>query len=348
MKLNLLSLSLFLLLCSVSPYQTRSKNQPAKMAALNSSGTPQQYCLKWNSFTSNMSEMFQEMLTNQILVDCTLACDGASIKAHKLILSACSPYFQQLFLSNPCKHPIVILNDIKFEQLQAIIDFIYSGEVNIPIHELTPLLAAAETLKIKGLSDFHERQNAEQGQLPQVPQSQKNVVPQHLNPLMHSTPLNKVLTMQNPAANHLGANLSIPYNPYFQKNLKRKRVRSDMAPSSLHNLSAITRNSALNFKLNKQMINSLVKAVPGADKARLEAANMFIKNHMAKEAAKNGNAVSIAASSEDEEDVKRSSILESNNNQTMANKNGQFEGEEEFEPTKLLEQSMSTPEVGNF
>src|SRR6218665_1659316 len=144
------------------------------MAALNSSSGPQQYCLKWNSFTSNMSETFQDMFMHDILLDCTIACDGANLNAHNLILSACSPYFQQLFTSNPCKHPIVILNNIKFNDLKSIIDFIYNGEVNIPMEQLNSLLAAAETLKIKGLSDFNERQSANEHVPSQAHQSQKS------------------------------------------------------------------------------------------------------------------------------------------------------------------------------
>jgi hypothetical protein len=41
--------------------------------------------------------------------DVTLATEGDQFQAHKLVLSACSPYFRQLFLANPCKHPIVFL-----------------------------------------------------------------------------------------------------------------------------------------------------------------------------------------------------------------------------------------------
>ncbi|OTF75466.1 hypothetical protein BLA29_014098, partial [Euroglyphus maynei] len=61
----------------------------------------QQYCLKWNCFHTNMTDGFQNMLIHENLVDVTLACEGASIKAHKMILATCSPYFQNLFMTNP-------------------------------------------------------------------------------------------------------------------------------------------------------------------------------------------------------------------------------------------------------
>lgn len=87
----------------------------------------QNFCLKWNLHTSNLIKNLTEMVVDQQIVDVTLACDGASIKAHKIILSACSNYFKELFLANPCKHPIVILKDIKINEMRAIVDFMYKG-----------------------------------------------------------------------------------------------------------------------------------------------------------------------------------------------------------------------------
>lgn len=111
----------------------------------------QQFCLKWNNYQSNMSEVFQNMLQNENLVDVTLACEGANLKAHKMVLAACSPYFQSLFVTNPCKHPIVILKDVRFVDLKAIIDFMYRGEVNVSQDQLSALLKTAETLKGKSV-----------------------------------------------------------------------------------------------------------------------------------------------------------------------------------------------------
>ena len=83
--------------------------------------------------------------------DVTIACDGASVKCHKMILSACSAYFQQLFMENTCDHPIVFLKDIKYEEIRAILDYMYKGEVNVAQDHLPGLLKVAELLKVKGL-----------------------------------------------------------------------------------------------------------------------------------------------------------------------------------------------------
>ncbi|KAK8767633.1 hypothetical protein V5799_005585, partial [Amblyomma americanum] len=117
----------------------------------------QQFCLKWNNHQSNMLAVFYQMLSNEALVDVTLACEGLSLKAHKMVLSACSPFFQALFAENPCKHPIVILKDMRYTDLRAIVEFMYRGEVDVSQDDLMALLKTAETLKVKGLVEDTNR-----------------------------------------------------------------------------------------------------------------------------------------------------------------------------------------------
>lgn len=113
----------------------------------------QQFCLKWSNHHSNMIDIFGRLLTNEALCDVTLACDGYSFKAHKIVLSASSSFFQNLFLENPCTHPIIILPELKYMDMKALVDFMYNGEVNVSESQLPKLLKAAENLRIKGLSD---------------------------------------------------------------------------------------------------------------------------------------------------------------------------------------------------
>ncbi|KAK8762057.1 hypothetical protein V5799_026677, partial [Amblyomma americanum] len=122
----------------------------------------QQFCLKWNNHQSNMLAVFYQMLSNEALVDVTLACEGLSLKAHKMVLSACSPFFQALFAENPCKHPIVILKDMRYTDLRAIVEFMYRGEVDVSQDDLMALFKTAEILKVKGLvEDTNENKNGE-------------------------------------------------------------------------------------------------------------------------------------------------------------------------------------------
>lgn len=65
------------------------------------------------------------------LVDVTLLCDGGSYPAHRLVLAACSPYFHQLFTRLPTQHPLIYLRDVKQAELEALLEFIYRGEVRM-------------------------------------------------------------------------------------------------------------------------------------------------------------------------------------------------------------------------
>ena len=40
---------------------------------------------------------------------------GQILQGHKVILSACSPYFKKILRDNPCRHPVLILNDMDLE-----------------------------------------------------------------------------------------------------------------------------------------------------------------------------------------------------------------------------------------
>ncbi|XP_017053620.1 longitudinals lacking protein, isoforms H/M/V isoform X8 [Drosophila ficusphila] len=113
----------------------------------------QQFCLRWNNHQSTLISVFDTLLENETLVDCTLAAEGKFLKAHKVVLSACSPYFATLLQEQYDKHPIFILKDVKYQELRAMMDYMYRGEVNISQDQLAALLKAAESLQIKGLSD---------------------------------------------------------------------------------------------------------------------------------------------------------------------------------------------------
>ncbi|XP_018352805.1 PREDICTED: protein bric-a-brac 2 isoform X1 [Trachymyrmex septentrionalis] len=120
----------------------------------------QHYCLRWNNYQSNMTSVMHQLLQTEAFVDVTLACNEASLKAHKVVLSACSSYFQKLLLSNPCKHPTIIMpQDVCFNDLKFIIEFVYRGEIDVSQAELQSLLKTADQLKIKGLCEVPENRD---------------------------------------------------------------------------------------------------------------------------------------------------------------------------------------------
>jgi len=111
----------------------------------------QQYCLRWNNHRSNLLTVFEQLLQTEAFTDVTLAVNGTSIKCHKMVLAACSSYFQSLFLENACPHPIVVFKDIQYAEIRAILEYMYRGEVNVAQEQLPSLLKVAEALRVKGL-----------------------------------------------------------------------------------------------------------------------------------------------------------------------------------------------------
>ncbi|KAI1307659.1 Protein bric-a-brac 2 [Halotydeus destructor] len=116
-----------------------------------------QLCLKWNNHEQSVIQCLYEQYEQEIAVDVTLACEGQQLKAHKCILMSCSPYFHLLLSSNPCKHPIIILKDVRFADLKALIEFMYRGEVTVGHDQLPSLLKTATTLQVKQLDEMESR-----------------------------------------------------------------------------------------------------------------------------------------------------------------------------------------------
>ncbi|XP_028028506.1 uncharacterized protein LOC114241754 isoform X1 [Bombyx mandarina] len=116
----------------------------------------QRFCLRWNNHQSNMLSVFDQLLHAETFTDVTLAVDGQLLKAHKMVLSACSPYFQALFVNHQEKHPIVILKDVPYSDMKSLLDFMYRGEVSVDQERLTAFLKVAESLRIKGLTEVNE------------------------------------------------------------------------------------------------------------------------------------------------------------------------------------------------
>jgi len=115
-------------------------------------GASEKFCLRWNDFETNISVAFRELREEKDFFDVTLACDDSQIQAHKVILSACSPFFRNVLRKNPHQHPLLYLKGVKYKELLAVLNFMYMGEVNVAQEELNSFLAVAEDLRVKGLT----------------------------------------------------------------------------------------------------------------------------------------------------------------------------------------------------
>ena len=112
----------------------------------------EKFCLRWNDFEANVSGAFRELREEKDFFDVTLACDDNQLEAHKVIISACSPFFRNVLRRNPHQHPLLYLKGVKYRELLAVLNFMYQGEVNVAQDDLNTFLSVAEELQVKGLT----------------------------------------------------------------------------------------------------------------------------------------------------------------------------------------------------
>jgi len=117
--------------------------------------------LKWNDHHSVFFSSAEQLCHGDHLTDVTLSCGTKEFSAHKLVLSICSNYFNQLFAPRPegrSRRPadsaaIVYLKDVDSKHMELLLNYMYRGEINVEEKELMGLLATAKGLQIKGLTE---------------------------------------------------------------------------------------------------------------------------------------------------------------------------------------------------
>jgi len=119
----------------------------------------EKFCLRWNDFEKNISRAFRELREDKDFFDVTIACDDDQVEAHKVILSACSPFFRTILKKNKHQHPFVYLKGVRYTDLLSVLNFMYHGEVNVAQDDLNTFLSVAEDLKVKGLTQSSSSSN---------------------------------------------------------------------------------------------------------------------------------------------------------------------------------------------
>ncbi|CAL4087064.1 unnamed protein product, partial [Meganyctiphanes norvegica] len=108
--------------------------------------------LKWNNHKTTFFENLKIQREKSKYTDATLAVEGKFYPVHKLVMSTCSEYFCNIFERTTCKSPVIVLKDVRSHDLEALLDYMYLGEVNVNQNDLASLVKTAECLKIKGLA----------------------------------------------------------------------------------------------------------------------------------------------------------------------------------------------------
>ena len=112
----------------------------------------EKFCLKWNDFQTNIGKSFKSLRHDDDLFDVTLVSDDHNqVSAHKLVLSACSEYFKNIFKTNKHSHPLLCLEGVTSQELNNVLDYIYNGEIQIYQDNLDRFLDVAQRFKLEGL-----------------------------------------------------------------------------------------------------------------------------------------------------------------------------------------------------
>merc|ERR1712142_1164642 len=108
--------------------------------------------LTWKDFGENAAAMVRHLFNDSKFTDVTLVSDDRKrIKAHKVILSSCSLFFNQVLAETSTEHPLLFLKGIQHSELLAIVKFIYLGTSQVGQENLNKFMQAAEDLEIQGL-----------------------------------------------------------------------------------------------------------------------------------------------------------------------------------------------------
>ena len=112
------------------------------------------YTLNWNTFSEHLQVMFKDLYEEGKHSDVTLVCDDQTLfKAHKIVLSACSPVFKKIFENNPSQHPMIYLRGIQSYEMESILQFMYLGEGKFYYERMAEFIKIATELEVKEISN---------------------------------------------------------------------------------------------------------------------------------------------------------------------------------------------------
>uniref|UniRef100_A0A8C4YUZ5 BTB domain-containing protein n=1 Tax=Gadus morhua TaxID=8049 RepID=A0A8C4YUZ5_GADMO len=95
------------------------------------------------------------MRQRSLLCDIVLHVSNKEIKAHKVVLASCSPYFHAMFTNemSESRQTHVTLHDIDPQALEQLVQYSYTAEIVVGEGNVQTLLPAASLLQLNGVRD---------------------------------------------------------------------------------------------------------------------------------------------------------------------------------------------------
>merc|ERR1719334_2837528 len=118
-------------------------------------------CLHWNDLAANFINTLYDLKEDKNFTDLTLVCADKQVEVHKVVLASSSKFFRRVLKNIKHSHPLIYLKGVKFKDLDAVLSFMYLGQVNLAQEDLASFLALAEELEMKGLPPGGKFSNAD-------------------------------------------------------------------------------------------------------------------------------------------------------------------------------------------
>jgi len=189
----------------------------------------QQFARDVAEHESSLGQVFRELKSCEEMLDVNLVTSEGQIKAHKIVLSACSPFFKNVLHENIHPNPIIYLKGVKYSCLEKLVNFMYTGEVTIEQDDLNTFIDVAKDLQVKGLVqrsvDDVGAQTAKRQRTEIIPAQGKSQVtpPANLSMIFYSNPTVKPEPNPTPAP----PNTTL-YNTPYHHNIKLEQTLADI------------------------------------------------------------------------------------------------------------------------
>jgi len=181
----------------------------------------------WPEHASDRTSSVRSMLEKQTFVDVTIACEDEQVEAHRVLLSAASPFFQRVLERNSHAHPLLYIRGAMKKDVAAVLDFIYAGETSVPAQDFESFMSLAKDLEIKGLVDEAEdvrNKVAENFNLPEHVAGDGNENDSKETVVMENNPDNQA--HDPPDIKPDVENLNVTLNMQVEDDIESKQVKS--------------------------------------------------------------------------------------------------------------------------
>lgn len=212
-------------------------------------------------------EALSSLFANGLFTDLVICCAGKMFKCHRVVLAAASLYVRDALSAfynnepesssgcNHCNTVMILPKEIKVTDMEAILHFIYDGQVEVKVDHIDSFLKSARTLNIKGLSNLNIvfNNNGTASTTEESPNESVDDLSIRKNNGYQKNH-NSILTN-----GHTGMNSPPPSPPSLNSSLASLKAMAGNSPSQQNgnHISSRLLNGALSSQLINQFRNSI-------------------------------------------------------------------------------------------